>query len=97
MSRTPDRFPGIREEESLLLLSGTLIPSQEGESAYVSGSFQMKDNLGTFNPRSSGSLPTPENEGEVLITLNGTNFTSEIPLIGNGWLVSDTGRLLVVG
>jgi hypothetical protein len=36
MGRTPDRFPGEREEESLLFEPG-VTPTQNGEMTYVSG------------------------------------------------------------
>jgi len=38
MPRTPDYFPGEREEEAILLLSGSDYPAKNGESTYVSGS-----------------------------------------------------------
>jgi len=38
MPRTPDYFPGEREEESLLLISGSESPAKNGEITYVSGS-----------------------------------------------------------
>lgn len=37
MPRTPDFFPGDREEEGLLLLSGSETPSKNGEMRYVTG------------------------------------------------------------
>lgn len=38
MPRTPDEFPGERIDESVLFISGTFVPAQNGEMAYVSGS-----------------------------------------------------------
>lgn len=38
MPRTPDYFPGEREEEALLILSGSDMPAKNGEITYVSGS-----------------------------------------------------------
>lgn len=35
MPRTPNSFPGQREDESLLILSGTLTPAKNGEIIYV--------------------------------------------------------------
>lgn len=37
MGRTPDRFPGEREDESLYLEPGTVRPSRDGEVFYVAG------------------------------------------------------------
>lgn len=37
MPRTPDRFPGEREEDSLRLEPGSVSPVQNGEMTYVSG------------------------------------------------------------
>lgn len=38
MPRTPDYFPGEREEESILFLSGTDLPTRDGQIVYLSGS-----------------------------------------------------------
>lgn len=44
MPRTPDEFPGERIEDSILFLSGTATPTQNGEVVYVSGSgFQFME------------------------------------------------------
>jgi hypothetical protein len=37
MPRTPDRFPGEREEEGLLLIPDAVSPVQNGEIVYVTG------------------------------------------------------------
>lgn len=37
MPRTPDRFPGEREDEAIILEPGAVTPSQNGELTYVSG------------------------------------------------------------
>jgi len=45
-----------------------------------------------------GSLPTPDEECQVLYAVSPTAFTSELPLTSpNGWLVNDDGCLLVIG
>lgn len=55
MPRTPDFFPGDREEEGLLLLSGSEPPSKNGEMRYISGSgFQFFEE-GTVRTLSSSS------------------------------------------
>lgn len=50
---TPDRFPGVREEEELKLLPESSDPATVGSIRLVSGDFRMRDNLGVFNPRKS--------------------------------------------
>jgi hypothetical protein len=58
MPRTPDRFPGERLEESLVLetlLAGEEPPDQGGVR-FVDGSFSLRDNLGLFNPRASSGI-----------------------------------------
>ena len=37
MGRTPDRFPGVREDEGVLLESGATTPTVSGEFRYVTG------------------------------------------------------------
>lgn len=37
MPRTPDRFPGTREDEGIILEPGSTQPTQNGEFTYVSG------------------------------------------------------------
>lgn len=59
MPQTPDRKPGpLQELEEIQLLtpSGS-VPSIEGGIVYDpgAGAFQLKDSVGTFNPRSGGS------------------------------------------
>lgn len=54
MTRTPDRFPGTREETELLLRGQGSDPSDAGATRYVSGDFRMRDQYGVFNPRSQG-------------------------------------------
>lgn len=52
MPRTPDRFPGTREETEVLLVSQASDPADEGAARYVTpGNFRLKDQLGVFNPR----------------------------------------------
>ena len=54
MTKTPDRFPGSREETELLLRGQASDPTEVGASRYVSGDFRMRDQYGVFNPRSQG-------------------------------------------
>lgn len=55
MPFTPDRHPGESRTEGVLLDEAASNPTVAGGVRYVSGSFQMKDSLGVFNPRSGGS------------------------------------------
>jgi len=52
MTKTPDRFPGSREETELILREQGTAPTDEGASRYVTaGDFAMRDQHGVFNPR----------------------------------------------
>lgn len=52
MTKTPDRFPGSREETELLLRAQPSDPTDAGATRYVTGGdFAMRDQYGVFNPR----------------------------------------------
>jgi len=51
MGRTPDRFPGPREDEELVLEDRTEEPVLAGSMRYVAGRFRLRDADGLFNPR----------------------------------------------
>lgn len=77
MGRTPDRYPGVREEEAILLADLSASPTDPYSLARVNGAIEGVDTEGTFNPRDgdtlkglpvSGSSPSA---GDVL-TWNGT-------------------------
>lgn len=55
MPRTPDYFPGEREEETLLILSGSELPAKNGEITYVSGTGFKFYEEGVVKTLSSGS------------------------------------------
>lgn len=55
MTKTPDRFPGSREETELLLRDQGSDPIDAGAARYNSGDFRMKDQYGVFNPRTQGA------------------------------------------
>lgn len=67
MARTPDRFPGTREEEEVCYTDRTADgdPTDERAVRYVSSEFRMKDAIGVFNPRSTadGSGPVTLDTG----------------------------------
>src|SRR3972149_2910078 len=58
MGRTPDRFPGTRFEDELVIES----EDASGSITFVSGAFKLRDLSGSFNPHlkffSQGSLIT---------------------------------------
>jgi len=58
MSRTPDSFPGERQEESILFESGSLFPLLPGEMLYATGTisgsgFVFNEEGAVFGPASS--------------------------------------------
>lgn len=56
MSATPDRFPGEREEEGIILIDdGSGDPPSTGGMRYVSGAFRLRDSVGVYDPRSGFS------------------------------------------
>ena len=56
MGRTPDRYPGPREEEEVQYQEQSTDPTANGAVRYVSGSFRMKDSTGVFDPRAGSGL-----------------------------------------
>jgi hypothetical protein len=58
VTKTPDRFPGSRDEDELILRSQGSDPTEAGATRYVSGDFRMRDQYGVFNPR------TDDDQGE---------------------------------
>jgi len=55
MPRTPDRFPGEREEDTgIILEEQTQEPQVVGEMRNVNGTILMKDDTGVFDPRLGG-------------------------------------------
>jgi hypothetical protein len=56
MPPTPDRKPGrLEEDDELFFVPNTTPPSEAGAMNYDGTSFQMKDSLGTFDPRSGSA------------------------------------------
>lgn len=96
MGRTPDRYPGPREETEVQFFEQAEAPTVDGAMRYVSGAFSMKDSVGVFNPRAG--LPVPGEAGEILFAASDSSFTAETPLTSDaGWLVNNDGILLIVG
>lgn len=80
MPKTPDRFPGTREETELLLRSQGTDPTDAGAARYVSGDFRLRDSIGVFNPR---------DDEKAKVSANDTT-----PGYLNGKLVAGTGIAL---
>lgn len=78
MVRTPDRYPGAREEEEVQFQEQSTDPTVEGAVRYVSGSFRMLDGTGVFDPRAGSGLT--ENAHKALRQL--IHFISEGPAEG---------------
>jgi len=96
MSQTPNQFPGPRrEEEYQCYLTGSTSGMITGSTRYVSGDFQMRDQVGVFNPRDG--IPAATSLGQVLFSIDGASFTVQQPVCGPGWLASDDGILIVSG
>ena len=64
MPRTPDRFPGEREEE-VIKLEPTSEPAAPGEIRFNGTSFTLNDGQGEYDPRTSGL-------SSVILTVAGT-------------------------
>jgi hypothetical protein len=62
MPRTPDFFPGQREEESLVLLSGSTQPVKIGEITYVSGSGFKFYEEGVIRTLTSSSISSTDHK-----------------------------------
>jgi hypothetical protein len=94
---------GVRDErtEDLFLVDLTSEgdPTEEGQVRYVSGdllafvSGQVKSLT-----QGSGSLPSATQVGQILASIDGSNFSVQLPLTScEGWLLNEEGVLLVVG
>lgn len=53
---TPDRFPGSREEDELVLEEQSTDPTEVGAIRNVSGALKAKDSVGVFDLRSGSGL-----------------------------------------
>lgn len=51
MPRTPDRYPGVREEDEIRMDPSLTDPPDTGSFRFVDGSFRMRDETGVFDPR----------------------------------------------
>lgn len=71
MTKTPDRFPGSREETEVVLRDQASDPTDAGAMRYNSGDFRMKDSVGVFNPRSDDKLASVSSNDTTPGYLNG--------------------------
>jgi len=62
MGRTPDRFPGPREDEELVLEERLDDPPTVGGLRYVAGRFRLRDAGGLFNPRIDSAEASAQHE-----------------------------------
>ena len=62
MGRTPDRFPGPREDEELVLEERPDDPPTVGSLRYVTGRFRLRDADGLFNPRIDSAEASAQHE-----------------------------------
>lgn len=87
MPVTPDRFPGVRQDEGIDLANNALA-AVEGEMRYIAaGRFSFYDNIGEYDPRSG--LPGATGLGQTLISTDGSTLTVQT------FAVSDLGEIAV--
>lgn len=51
MAKTPDRTPGVADEEGIILSDEGVVATVEGEIRFKDGVFSFKDASGPFDPR----------------------------------------------
>lgn len=68
MPRTPDRNPGVSDEEGVVLSDEGVVATQAGELRYTAGRFSLRDGTGEYDPRSGGGGIT-ESQHQGLDTL----------------------------
>ena len=62
MPGTPDRFPGVREDEGVLLEDAGVDPTQVGEIRLNGSDLKAKDGTGVFNLRSGSGITVTQHE-----------------------------------
>ena len=103
MGQTPDRFPGEREDEGVLLEPSAVVPTVNGELRYVTGvGFRFYEEGVLKGLGAGGDMPIATYPGQVILSVDGTSFSAQLPLTApdwgsSGWLVNDSGLMLVVG
>ena len=59
---TPDRFPGVRQDEGLQLSDESTLATAAGEVRYTSGRFSFYDSLGEYDPRSGSGISAAQHK-----------------------------------
>ena len=63
MSQTPDRRPGaLEEDEEIRLITNAVPPTQVGAFNFNGSAFQLRDVLGTYDPRSATGITEAAHE-----------------------------------
>jgi hypothetical protein len=90
MGRTPDRYPGIREEEAILITDSPTEPTEPFTIARVGGKLRVIDDLGPYDPRGGGALPAATEVGQMLFSFDGSTFQICKPVVADdGFVVTD--------
>lgn len=80
MPRTPDRSPGVLEEdEEIQLGANPGAPAVAGGLRYDGTDFQFRDAAGTFNPRSGGGISEPQHEALDTLAHNLSETHEQVP------------------
>lgn len=96
MPRTPDAFPGERNEESIQYDISTTLPANIGEQKFLTSSVSgsglfVKDTTGLKKP-----IAVPWQTGQVAFAVSPYEFVAALPITSiSGWLVNNQGILLV--
>jgi hypothetical protein len=98
--QTPDRHPGpLIEDQEIRLVETADAPSTTGAINYsTSGSFQMKDASGTFDPRTGGGGLTPSTHralDQLVHEIAETSYTEVVETAGKVTAVivwTDSGK-----
>lgn len=95
--RTPDQFPGVTNQEGLILLDESVQPLTVGEFRLDGTDLFARDGVGVFNLRQGGgALPAPTGPGQQLMTDTTNTVRWLTPITsGFGWLANRHGELLV--
>lgn len=96
MTRTPDRFPTVGEDEGLILSNEGTQPIEIGELRNDGGRLFARDVDGVYPLRPPGSVPAPAAACHILTSLDGSTWESRLPVTSSkGMLVNQQGQLMV--
>lgn len=88
MPRTPDRFPGPREEEEVQFAEQSSDPTVAGALRYVDGVFRQKDSVEVYNPRKPRNIwPIEEaaTETTIYVRTTGSDTTGDGESVGTAF------------